>query len=97
MSPLQVHRQWFVVKGILYKGTLVGNLRCSRRRRIDKADISAPVSSRPMCCRLPGGSCTSFTAMRIRREALHNDVTFRCQLAVFRVVGCSLVHCFQTR
>ena len=34
----------FAVRGILYKGTLAHSLRCSRRRRIDEADISTPVT-----------------------------------------------------
>ncbi|GFX49484.1 uncharacterized protein TNCV_4901261 [Trichonephila clavipes] len=32
------------MKGILYKGPLTRNLRCRRRRRIDKADVSAPLA-----------------------------------------------------
>ncbi|GFT07797.1 hypothetical protein TNCV_1213941 [Trichonephila clavipes] len=37
------HR-WFVVREILYKGTLARNSWCSRRRRIDEADISTTVA-----------------------------------------------------
>ncbi|GFU50852.1 uncharacterized protein TNCV_1696211 [Trichonephila clavipes] len=37
-------RRWFTVRGILCKDTLARNPRCSRRRRIDEADISKLVA-----------------------------------------------------
>ncbi|GFT28694.1 dynein heavy chain 2, axonemal [Trichonephila clavipes] len=44
MSPLQTQPLMVYREGILYKGTLARNLLCSRRRRIDEADISTLVA-----------------------------------------------------
>ncbi|GFU27572.1 uncharacterized protein TNCV_282931 [Trichonephila clavipes] len=43
-AGLQRSRQWFAFRGFLYKYTIACNPRCSRRRRIDEADISTPVA-----------------------------------------------------
>ncbi|GFT81581.1 hypothetical protein TNCV_3674131 [Trichonephila clavipes] len=79
-------------EGILYKGTLAHNPRCSRLRGSRR---SYTTSIRPTCCQMPGESCTvihrSYGA-GVDRRAL----TIRRPLLVFRVVRCLLVHCFQT-
>ncbi|GFU93376.1 uncharacterized protein TNCV_1861061 [Trichonephila clavipes] len=78
-------------------GTLVRNVRCSRRRRIDEADISTPVAVDLRAVNCMEEAVRSFTAMRSRRRSSRADVTFRRTLPVFQIVWCSLVHCFQTR
>ncbi|GFY07487.1 uncharacterized protein TNCV_5086721 [Trichonephila clavipes] len=44
MSLLKTQPSMSAVRGNLYKGTLARNPRCSRRRRIDEADIRTPVA-----------------------------------------------------
>ncbi|GFV25418.1 transposable element Tc3 transposase [Trichonephila clavipes] len=44
LNRRHIRCRWFVVRGILYKGALALNPRCSRRRRIDEANISTPVA-----------------------------------------------------
>ncbi|GFU58293.1 uncharacterized protein TNCV_5139291 [Trichonephila clavipes] len=83
-------RRWFAVWGILYKGTLSRNPRCSRCRRIDKADISTPVTEDQRAANCLEEAVWTFTA---RCRSSRTDITFRCPLPVFR---CSSVHCFQT-
>ncbi|GFU04809.1 uncharacterized protein TNCV_2275181 [Trichonephila clavipes] len=89
-------RRWFVVRGILYKGTIVRNPRCSRRRRIDEADISAPVAVHQRAANCLEAAVRSLTVMRSRCRSSRGNVTCRRPLPVFRVVRCSSVHCFQT-
>ncbi|GFT36324.1 uncharacterized protein TNCV_3464761 [Trichonephila clavipes] len=90
------HR-WFAEKGILYKGNLARNPRCSRRQRIDKAEISTPVAVDQRAANCLKEAVRSFTVMWSRCRSSRADVTFRRPLPVFRVVRCLSVHCFQTR
>ncbi|GFY16591.1 uncharacterized protein TNCV_736181 [Trichonephila clavipes] len=78
-------------------GTLARNPRYSRRLLIDEAVISTPVAVDQRAPNCLEEAVRSFTAMRIRCRLSCADVTFRHLLPVFRVVGCSWVHCFQTR
>ncbi|GFU83109.1 uncharacterized protein TNCV_65781 [Trichonephila clavipes] len=82
MQPLMVCRE-----GILYKGNLACNLRCSRCQEIDKTDISTPV---PV-----DQHSTNYLEEAVRHSS--PALTFHRPLPVFRVVRCSPVHCFQTR
>ncbi|GFU79695.1 uncharacterized protein TNCV_4037021 [Trichonephila clavipes] len=84
------------VRGILYKGTLARNPRCSKRQRIDKADINSPVAVDQRAANCLEEVVRSFTAMRSRYRSSRTDVTFRRPLPVFRVVLYSSAHCFQT-
>ncbi|GFT75373.1 uncharacterized protein TNCV_968061 [Trichonephila clavipes] len=95
-SNTRSHR-WFGVGGILYKGTLARNLRCSRRRRIDEVNASAPVLVDQSAANCLEEAVRSFTAMRHRYQSSRADVTFRYPVPVFRVVRWSSIHCFQTR
>ncbi|GFX56700.1 uncharacterized protein TNCV_494481 [Trichonephila clavipes] len=63
------NRRWFALKEILYKGTLARNPRCSRRRRIDEADISTPVEVQRAANCLEE-AVRSFTAMQSRCRSL---------------------------
>ncbi|GFX27958.1 uncharacterized protein TNCV_773431 [Trichonephila clavipes] len=90
-------RRWFTVRGILYKGTLARNIRCSRRRRIEEVGISTPVAIDQPAANCLEEAVRSFTTMRSRCRSSRADVTFRHPLPGFRVVRCSSVHCFQTR
>ncbi|GFW84779.1 uncharacterized protein TNCV_680671 [Trichonephila clavipes] len=81
----------------MYKGTLARNPRCSRRRRIDKTDISTLVAIDQRAVNYLKVAVRSFTAMGSRCRPSCADVTFHCPLPVFRVVRYSSVHCFQTR
>ncbi|GFT00644.1 uncharacterized protein TNCV_141891 [Trichonephila clavipes] len=82
-------RRWLAVKGILYEGTFARNPRCSRRQRIDEADISTPVAVDQRATNYLEEAVRSFTAMRKRCRSLRADVIFRRPLSVFRVVRCS--------
>ncbi|GFV70353.1 uncharacterized protein TNCV_4797721 [Trichonephila clavipes] len=82
-------RRWFVLRGILYKGTLARTPRCSRRRQIDEADISTPVAVDQRAANCLEEAVRSFTAMWSRCQPSHADVTFRRPPPVFRVVQCS--------
>ncbi|GFV47307.1 uncharacterized protein TNCV_4829631 [Trichonephila clavipes] len=97
MSPCRRSRRWFVVRGILYKGTLARNRRCSGRRRIDEADISTLVTVDQRVANCLEEAVQPFTAMRSRCRSSRADVTLRHPLPVFQVVRCLSVHCFQTR
>ncbi|GFY08748.1 uncharacterized protein TNCV_5006611 [Trichonephila clavipes] len=90
-------RRWFAVRGILYEGALASNPRCSRRQRIDEADISTPVAVDQRAANSLEEAVRLFTTMRSRCRSSYADVTFRRPLPVFRVVQCSSFHCFQTR
>ncbi|GFX09846.1 uncharacterized protein TNCV_2688881 [Trichonephila clavipes] len=87
-------------EGILYKSTLARNPRCSRRRRIDEANISIPVAVDLRAANCLEEAVRSFTAIRSRCRSSRADVTFRRQLPAFRVVRSSSerererVHCF---
>ncbi|GFY14141.1 uncharacterized protein TNCV_3613301 [Trichonephila clavipes] len=81
----------------MYKGILACNTWCSRRQRIDDADISAPVALDQRAANCLEEAVRSFTAMRSRCRSSSADVTFRHPLPVSRVVRCSSVHCFQIR
>ncbi|GFW83188.1 hypothetical protein TNCV_3237351 [Trichonephila clavipes] len=59
-----IRRRWFVVRRILYKGTLAPNPRCRRRRRIDEADISTHVAIDQCTVNYLEEVIRSFTAMR---------------------------------
>ncbi|GFV90009.1 uncharacterized protein TNCV_4643491 [Trichonephila clavipes] len=85
------------MKGILYKGTLARNSRCSRRRRIDEADISTPEAVDQRVTNYLEEAVQSFTTMRSLCQSSRADVTFRRPLLIFRAVRCSSVHCLQTR
>ncbi|GFX08058.1 uncharacterized protein TNCV_1237371 [Trichonephila clavipes] len=89
--------RWFAVRGILYNGTLARNPRCSSRRRIDEFDISTPVAVDQRAANYLEEALRSFITMRSGCQSSRADVIFRRPLPVFRVVRCSLVHCFQTR
>ncbi|GFV87122.1 uncharacterized protein TNCV_5113401 [Trichonephila clavipes] len=86
MNYCRRSRQWFAVRGILYKGTLACNPRCSRRRRIDEADISTPVAVDQCAANCLEEDVRSFTVMRSRCRSMRYDVTFRHPLPIFRVV-----------
>ncbi|GFT48765.1 nephrin [Trichonephila clavipes] len=97
MSPLQTQPSMVCVREILCKGTLAFNSQCSRRRRIDEADISAPVSVDHRDANCLEKDVRSFTVMWTRCRSLRADANFRQPLPVFRVVRRSSVHFFQTR
>ncbi|GFV50625.1 uncharacterized protein TNCV_2212881 [Trichonephila clavipes] len=93
----------FIVSGrvvpsiVINTGTLARNTRCSRRRRIDEADISTPVAVDQLAANCLEEAVRSFTTMWNRFRSLRADVTLHLPLPVFRVPRCSSVHCFQTR
>ncbi|GFV83539.1 uncharacterized protein TNCV_5120291 [Trichonephila clavipes] len=91
MSPLQTQPSMVCRKGILYKGTLARNPRCSRRQRTDEAVISTPVEVNQRAANSLEEAVRSFTTMRSRCRSSCADVTFRRPLPVFRVVRCSSV------
>ncbi|GFT72537.1 uncharacterized protein TNCV_973991 [Trichonephila clavipes] len=66
-------RRWFAMRGILYKGTLTRNPWCSRRQRIDEADISTLIAVNQRAANCLEEAIWSFTIMRSSRT----DVTFR--------------------
>ncbi|GFU74999.1 transposable element Tcb2 transposase [Trichonephila clavipes] len=87
-------RRGFPVKGILYKGTLACNPRCSKRRRIDEADISMPVALDQRATNFLEEAVRSFTAMRSRCRLSHADVILHRPLPVFRFrESCSVLIC----
>ncbi|GFX26616.1 uncharacterized protein TNCV_4536271 [Trichonephila clavipes] len=90
-------RRWFAVSGILYKGTLVLNPRCSRRQRIDEVDIITPVAVDQHAANCLEEAVRSFTTMRSRCRSSCADVIFRRPPPVLRVFRFSSVHCFETR
>ncbi|GFU18981.1 uncharacterized protein TNCV_2347621 [Trichonephila clavipes] len=59
------HR-WFDSRGILYKGTLALNPRCSRHQRIDEANIGTPVAVDQCAANGLEEAVRSFPAMRSR-------------------------------
>ncbi|GFV61986.1 uncharacterized protein TNCV_4107891 [Trichonephila clavipes] len=69
---------------------------CSRRRRIDEADISTSVAVDQRTAKCLEEAVRSFTVMGSRCRSSRADVTFHRPLPVFRVARCSSVHCFQT-
>ncbi|GFU88794.1 uncharacterized protein TNCV_4444711 [Trichonephila clavipes] len=75
-------------------GTLARNPRCSRRRRIDEADISTPAAVDQRAANCLEENVRSFTSMQSRCRSSRADVTFRRPLPAFRAVRCSSVHCF---
>ncbi|GFU78824.1 uncharacterized protein TNCV_4771871 [Trichonephila clavipes] len=81
----------------MYKGTLARNPRCSRRRRIDEADVSTLVAVDQRVANCLEEAVRSFTAMRSRCRSPCADIIFRRPLPIFQVVRCSSVHCFLTR
>ncbi|GFV60394.1 uncharacterized protein TNCV_3470291 [Trichonephila clavipes] len=85
------------LEGILYKGKLASNPRCSRRQRINEADISAPVEVDQSAVNYLEEDVRSFHDMRIRCRSSRADVTLRHLMQGFRVVRSWLVRCFQTR
>ncbi|GFW36212.1 uncharacterized protein TNCV_4930741 [Trichonephila clavipes] len=84
------------MRGILYKGAIERNPWCSRRQRIDEADISTPVVVNQRAANCLEETVRSFTAMWSRCQSSRVDVPFRRPLPVFLVVRCFPVHCFQT-
>ncbi|GFX32755.1 uncharacterized protein TNCV_888931 [Trichonephila clavipes] len=82
------------MRGILYTGTLVHDPRCSRRQRIDEADINTPVAVNQRAANCLEEAVRSFITVQNRCRSSRADVTFRRPLPVFRVVRCSSVHCF---
>ncbi|GFW29740.1 uncharacterized protein TNCV_3936071 [Trichonephila clavipes] len=102
MRPLGSHklkcnRRCFAVRGILYKGKLARNPRCSRRQRNNESDISTPVAVDQRAVNCLEEAVLSFTAMQSRCRSLRADVTFRHPLPVFRVIRSTSVRCSQTR
>ncbi|GFS69298.1 uncharacterized protein TNCV_4011141 [Trichonephila clavipes] len=93
----KLHRRWFALWGILYKGTHAHNPRCSISQRIYKADISTPVVVDYRAANCLEKVVRSFTTMQTRCRSSRTDFPFRRPLPVFRVVRFSSVHCFQTR
>ncbi|GFV31645.1 uncharacterized protein TNCV_692191 [Trichonephila clavipes] len=89
MSPLQTQPSMVCPEGIVYKGTLACNPRCSRRRRIDEADISTPVVVDQRAANCLKEAVRSSTVMRSRCQSSRSDVTFRRPLPVFRAIRCS--------
>ncbi|GFX31745.1 hypothetical protein TNCV_170781 [Trichonephila clavipes] len=85
MSPLQT--RWFAV---MYKGTLERILRCSRRRRVNEADISTPVpvdqhaANYPTTWRKLYGHSQPCVA-GVDRHALTSPSVIHCQ--VFELFG----------
>ncbi|GFX43354.1 uncharacterized protein TNCV_4873741 [Trichonephila clavipes] len=80
-NPRRHSRQWFAVRGILYKGSLARNPRCSRRRRIDEADISVPVAVDQRAANCLGkvyGHSPPYGA-GINRHALTSPSVVHCQ------------------
>ncbi|GFT70763.1 uncharacterized protein TNCV_2490991 [Trichonephila clavipes] len=71
MQPLMVYRE-----GILHKGPLARNPWCSRRRRIDAAEISTPVTVDQRAATCLEDAVRSFTAMRSRCRSSRADVIF---------------------
>ncbi|PRD22758.1 UNVERIFIED_CONTAM: hypothetical protein NCL1_48281 [Trichonephila clavipes] len=71
----------------MYKDILACNPRCSRRRRIDEADISTPVAVDQHAANCLKEVVQSFIAMRSRCRSSTADVTF-CR-PLLRVVRCS--------
>ncbi|GFV55302.1 uncharacterized protein TNCV_5010491 [Trichonephila clavipes] len=94
MSPLQTQPSMICHEGILYKGTLARNPRCSRRRRIDEAHISIPVAVDQRAANCLEEAERSFAAIWSRCRSSRTDVTFRRPLTIFRVIRSLLVHCF---
>ncbi|GFX34902.1 uncharacterized protein TNCV_2328421 [Trichonephila clavipes] len=76
-------RQWFAMRGMLYKGTLARNPWCSRHRRIDQADICTPVAVDQRAANCLDEVVRSFTAMWSRCRSSRTDITFRLSLPVF--------------
>ncbi|GFX69537.1 hypothetical protein TNCV_1769061 [Trichonephila clavipes] len=80
--------------GSCIKATFARNLRCSRRRLIDEADISTPVAVDQRAANWLEEAVRSFSAMRSRsRSSRDNVVTFRRPLLVVRG---SSDRCFET-
>ncbi|GFU22094.1 uncharacterized protein TNCV_4300751 [Trichonephila clavipes] len=65
-------RKWFVVRG-----TLACNSRCSRRRRIEEADISTPVAVDQGVANCLEEAVRLFTSLQSRGRSSRADVTFR--------------------
>ncbi|GFX79167.1 uncharacterized protein TNCV_4747511 [Trichonephila clavipes] len=65
------------MRGILYKSTLARNPLCSRRRRIDEADISTPVAVEQRAANCLEEAVRLCTAMCRRCRSLRAGVTFR--------------------
>ncbi|GFY32350.1 uncharacterized protein TNCV_3558581 [Trichonephila clavipes] len=82
---------------ILYEDTLTHNRRCSRRQRIDEADISTRVAVDQRSVNCLEEAILSFTVMLSRYRSSRADITFCSPLPVFRVIRCSSVHSFETR
>ncbi|GFV43459.1 uncharacterized protein TNCV_4591831 [Trichonephila clavipes] len=85
------------MREFLYKCTLVLNPRCSRRERIDEADISTTVEVEQLAANFLEETVRSFTTMRSRCRSRRADITFHRPLPVFLVIRCSSVYCFKTR
>ncbi|GFU92016.1 uncharacterized protein TNCV_4224701 [Trichonephila clavipes] len=79
------------------RGTLAHNPRCSRRRRIDEADISRPVAVDQSDSNCLEKAVRSLTTMRSRCRSLCASVTFFGSLPVVQFVRCSLDKCFHIR
>ncbi|GFU65763.1 uncharacterized protein TNCV_5058971 [Trichonephila clavipes] len=72
-------RRWFAVRGILYKGTLARNSRCSRCRRTDEVDISPPVAEDHGAANCLDEAIRSFTAEQVvDRRALTPPSVVHC-------------------
>ncbi|GFV94286.1 uncharacterized protein TNCV_2267401 [Trichonephila clavipes] len=77
-------------EGILYKGNLTCNPRCSRRQRMHEENISTHVAVDQHATKCVDEAVRSFTTMRSRCRSSHAGVTFRRPLPVSRVVRGSL-------
>ncbi|GFT46484.1 uncharacterized protein TNCV_3183751 [Trichonephila clavipes] len=94
---LNVNRRRSPDTSALTSGTLAHNPRCSRRRRIDEADISRPVAVDQSDSNCLEKAVRSLTTMRSRCRSLCASVTFFGSLPVVQFVRCSLDKCFHIR
>ncbi|GFX38714.1 uncharacterized protein TNCV_4188031 [Trichonephila clavipes] len=79
--------RWFAVRKTLYKGTLVRNPRCSKRRRIDKAGISTLVIVHQCAANCLEEAVRLFAAMRIRCRSSRVDFTSVVHCQFFELFG----------
>ncbi|GFY06090.1 uncharacterized protein TNCV_3107691 [Trichonephila clavipes] len=80
----------------MYKGSLARDARCSRRQRIDEADITTRVAVDQRAANCLEEAVRSFTAMRSRSRSSRADVIFRRPVPVFRIIRFPSVHCSLT-
>ncbi|GFU87712.1 uncharacterized protein TNCV_912831 [Trichonephila clavipes] len=76
MSPLQTQPLMVYREGILHKCPLARNPWCSRHRRVDEAEISAPVAVNQRVATCLEDAVRSFTTMRSRCRSSSAVVCF---------------------